>query len=143
MGVSWSTLGLMMPIQVTAGPGSATEDPDAIITRAVKALLEWHDIRPVDLDAAIGLPKSTAYRRFQRGGWEHNEVRALASFFSVSIDQLSEGRVTLAESKLSCDPIRLSREHEDAGEAAFSGSDIDALCHATEPTDYSSHLTAS
>lgn len=132
-----------MPIQATAGSISATDDPDATITRAVKALLEWHEIKPVDLDAAIGLPKSTAYRRFQRGGWEHNEVRALASFFSVSIDQLSEGRVTLAESRLSSEPIRLSREHEDAGETAFSGADIDALCHATQPTDYRSHLNAS
>ena len=108
------------------------DDADATVTRCVKALLAWHEKTARDLEGAISLPKSTAYRRFERGGWELGEVRALAYYFGVSVDQLTEGRVILAESTIAPEPVRISREIEPAGQAPFSGSDIEQFLDAIE-----------
>lgn len=112
----------------TRVPAPATLDRgDFTVTRAVKALLAWHDKTARDMEAVVGLPKSTTYRRFERGGWDLGEVRALAYYFGVSVDQLTEGTVNLSESRIADEPVRISREIETAGQDRFSGSDAEAM----------------
>lgn len=115
-------------------PTEATPAPEVPLARSIRALLSWHDIKANDLDALIGLPKSTVYRRFKVGDWELDEVRALAYLFGLSVDQLTTGRFVVADSQLAGEPWRLSRQLATADETAFSGSDMDSFLDAAEAT---------
>lgn len=106
--------------------------PSTAISRSVKTLLAFHDLTVPDLEERIGLPKSNVYRRYKEGGWLADEVWVIAAFFGLPIEQLYSGHPDLAGSRLSSEPLRFSRQHEDAGQAPFSGADIDEFLTAIE-----------
>lgn len=115
-----------------------SETPDETISRAVWALLGYHRMVPNDLVTRIdGLKSSTLYRRLNGATWEAREVKAIAEFFGLPIGQFFTGHIEPAASKLPDPHLRLSLEHETAGQDRFSGSDIALLCDAQEMAETS------
>ena len=104
--------------------------PSGAISRSLKAVLAYHGMTVEQLDAASGLSKSNIYRRYKEGGWTADEVAYLSYFFGIPVEQFFSGRLDLPMSRIAQRPYRFSREHEGAGQEAFSGADVDAMVDA-------------
>jgi len=116
----------------------APETPDEIISASVRSLLAHHGLKRTDVPNLIeGMKKSTLYNRLgggEKSAWEAREVQALAELFGLEVGQLYSGHFQAIDSRLAGHPVRLSREHEPAGQDRFSGSDIEFLIDAAIAT---------
>jgi len=70
------------------------------VSRSVQALKAWHQLNVEDIAAAMNVSRATAERRLKVGEYKYDEVRALAAYFGVTIEQLEDGSVNLAESRV-------------------------------------------
>lgn len=68
---------------------------DETVRRSVKALVQGRDMRREDVAAAVGIPRTTFYRRLAARGsaqaFTAGEVAALAAFFRVPVEELYNG----------------------------------------------------
>lgn len=78
----------MSPHQATLSGGT-----DELISAAVRGLIAQRRAKPAEVAAAAGISRGGLYRKMGGGApWLAEEVDRLANFFSVTRDELYEGR---------------------------------------------------
>lgn len=81
-------------------PPSRLASIEANIARGVRTLIAYHDISRADVAAVLECSTDTLDRRMARGGWQAAEVEVLATYFSVSRNDLLDDTVNPAQSHL-------------------------------------------
>lgn len=95
---------------MSAGLGYAPQ-VDGNASRAVRALMSWHDVTQQDVAGSTGLTDDTLGRRLSAKGkvgkdFKAHEIEMLAWYFGRPVSEFYSGHVNVAESYLPGDPRR-------------------------------------